>query len=95
MALAKEQHGEVDLGVPRFLRPCLRPHSPCPPGGGLYHDAITVHTSFWYCVWGFAEAYYLFPFSLILKQAIQRSVSLLPLPHGLLPGGNQCNQFVV
>lgn len=42
-----------------------------------------------------SEACYLFPFSLILKQAIQRSISLLPLPHVLLPGGNQCNQFVV
>lgn len=79
MALANEQH-EVDLGVPRFLRPCLRPHSPRPPGGGLYHDAITVHTSFGTVSGASSEACYLFPFSLILKQAIQRSISFLTCP---------------
>lgn len=36
MALAEEQHLEVALGFPRFLR--LLPETSQPPAGGLYHE---------------------------------------------------------
>lgn len=36
MALAEEQHLEVAVRVPGFLR--LSPETSQPPGGGLYHE---------------------------------------------------------
>lgn len=67
MALAEEQHLEVDLGVPRFLRPCLRPPSPQVVKTMIQSQCTELFGTLSRVS---SEACYLFSFSLILKQAI-------------------------